>query len=495
MKKIKFGFSSKAILLFAFANCSVALFGQKYEPGSLKPKLYLDFPLLDLPQLSNAAQTEANHRTSGFAEFPADVTFTDYTKAHLLKNPSMSQTLTITSDIQKTLNYGVANLTYYIFKPEKSKTRNVLNRITSEFSSFGLSYWNLLPMWGTNIWGHEEFHHATLTNRGIYGENQAIVFGNQSPSGLLPVNRILDEDLIYFKKNFSAEHIRMSCAGTEHDLSFVRQFQTDNFIYDQRLPSLNLLVVTGAALNYINEIKKPDNWKEKDAKLDNINMDEPNIKDRDFTGYDHMAWVYDLHRPNEAYADRGVHTTGTGIDRYIKYSDWTPEMEAYGNKISKRTSMNYLSPALFGFSKIRINKNIAVNFAMRHFLTSFGDDRAIDLMVHYKKYKLIATPHLFENKNKIFPGLEVKLYDYPFKYWNQSFKVKQRIFLWTQPKGQKFETTESAFGGLWETRLELEKYSWFNPYIEISGKTNGWVAANQYLTSNFSTRIGFAMRF
>ena len=49
---------------------------------------------------------------------------------------------------------------------------------------------------------------------------------------------------------------------------------------------------------------------ELDTMMDEINARETTEASRDFTGPDCTAWVYDLRRPDEPYADRGTHPSG-----------------------------------------------------------------------------------------------------------------------------------------------------------------------------------------
>lgn len=69
-----------------------------------------------------------------------------------------------------------------------------------------------------------------------------------------------------------------------------------------------------------------DNSTEVDELTDEFNPKEGrNIGARDFMGHDFTAWVYDLLRPKGAYQERGIHPSGEGFDRYIKFADLTSD--------------------------------------------------------------------------------------------------------------------------------------------------------------------------
>lgn len=67
-------------------------------------------------------------------------------------------------------------------------------------------------------------------------------------------------------------------------------------------------------------------WDDTNAGTDEANLaDGDGVSVRDFTGHDFVAWVYDLHRPDEPYGARGIHPSGVGIDRYRKSAQLTPD--------------------------------------------------------------------------------------------------------------------------------------------------------------------------
>src|SRR6185503_15319227 len=95
-----------------------------------------------------------------------------------------------------------------------------------------------------------------------------------------------------------------------------------------------------------------------------------NVPTRDFTGLDPDGWVYDLFRPDEPYAARGIHPSGVGIDRYRSESDFTPRERRYLRRQARLSWLNLLNPqliGLYGFDVGRLNGlPVTVNASAQH---------------------------------------------------------------------------------------------------------------------------------
>ncbi len=119
-----------------------------------------------------------------------------------------------------------------------------------------------------------------------------------------------------------------------------------------------------------------------DDLADRLNEEDgADILKRDFTGPDFTAWVDALFNPNRPYESRGVHPSGVGINRYIKPTSLSSEEIEYLQKQGILQWLNLISPHLFGFSKIKLKStpkgDYFGNLAVRHLLTSFGNDISI----------------------------------------------------------------------------------------------------------------------
>ena len=148
-----------------------------------------------------------------------------------------------------------------------------------------------------------------------------------------------------------------------------------------------------------------DNSTEVDELIDEFNPKEGrNIGARDFMGHDFTAWVYDLLRPKEAYQERGIHPSGEGFDRYIKFADLTSDDRIF---LRRQAQLQRL------------------NLSMVHMLTSSG---------------YTVDTHLFLQCNQ--------LIDYPLNWNKNRFLATSELGVWTQPKEQNFYTNQAVLGGL-----------------------------------------------
>jgi hypothetical protein len=218
---------------------------------------------------------------------------------------------------------------------------------------------------------------------------------------------------------------------------------------------------------------------------------EADVLKRDFTGNDFTAWVYDLFRPDEPYTDRGVHPTGIGVDRYRTHEDLTPEMLDYVGKMGQRQWLNFVSPFMVGIRSIKVSPSLRFNFAMRHYLTSFGDDIQMELFYRYKKHLGQIVLHRYSNLGSSFPGLEARNTVSSLGLAKgKRLLLDTRGMLWVQPKDQAFRTSKGSLGGLASISASYRNTSIWNPYVELETKSRGWVAGNPFLTEKLSVRIG-----
>lgn len=98
--------------------------------------------------------------------------------------------------------------------------------------------------------------------------------------------------------------------------------------------------------------------------------------------------------------------------------------------------------------------------------------------------------HNYSNFNKHFFGVEGALFNYPIL--KEKFIISISTIIWNQPDKQLFYTKDGAIGGMLKVKME-SKFKNFSlyPYVEVSSKTNGWLAGNSYLVGNFVLDLGF----
>jgi hypothetical protein len=228
-------------------------------------------------------------------------------------------------------------------------------------------------------------------------------------------------------------------------------------------------------------------------------QDGANVTARDFTGHDFTAWVYDLYRPTEAYSARGVHPSGIGIDRCIAARDLTTDERAFLAREGRLQLINFADLNLLGIDGISVRNPwdggaLRLNATASHYLTSFG--HSIDLNIFLKEgtTNLLVAAHRYSNGARSFPGLDAQLLSVPVTVAGRSFEVSPRLALWMQPEGQDFRTTSSTAGALGSVRVRPATSARISTFVEIEGKTEGWVAGNVSLDPNVSVRIGGSLR-
>jgi len=249
-------------------------------------------------------------------------------------------------------------------------------------------------------------------------------------------------------------------------------------------------------MNVINNVVYIDGCAdpETDDMVKEMNDKETKIKQRDFTGMDLSAWAYELFHPGVAYAARGTHPSGVGINRYITYDMIGDDGVKYLKKQRNREWLNALSPMMIGIRRIPLFKTKAGrwygNFAGRHYLTYFGDDIAVDLMFETPKLNFVVAPHIYSNYVKSFPGMEFVIEDK--KFMDDRLRLSATTQVWSQP--EEFQSSKSKFGGQLSANVSYLLSRKWEAYAELTGKTDGWAVGNVYLGSNLSFRGGLRWR-
>ena len=465
-------YTRKKILLIAMIMLPFYLYSQ---PDTETVKLKLDFPLFDLPYQMDAKSAVGRGFFGSYA------------------NPSMSQSLAVSTNVYSAFHFGMKH--FY----DNSNLREPLKRF---IYFYGSALGNVLFFWmpGGEGWLHEEYHRAVMSRFGANSFNEMNLF----PIGaeVIAVSRVKDEDLVRIKEKSPADMVRLHASGIEGQYLLINNLQRNNFFYvclAQYKYDKNLLNLTMYWMSIINShayiiLSASPNFADKT--IASMNEKETTIASRDFTGMDFTAWAYDLFRPDEPYQARGVHPSGTGINRYRSTTDLTPDELKYLKRQGWWHVVNYMSPMLFGIDHIALgNSGLTGNFAMRHLLTSFGTAVSAHVFLKNEHYKMAFAYHNNLNYRHYFPAIEAELVDYPFQLGKLGMSISPRTLIGLQPKGQQFMTRKAEFLGLLGLRVDFAASQRFFPYIDLTAKTNGWVAGNEYLNSNASVRMGISARF
>jgi len=332
------------------------------------------------------------------------------------------------------------------------------------------------------IWLHEEWHRAVMSNRNIDSKNESYFFYSTYKDNAIYVSHVKDEDLVRLKSKHPADQVRLSSAGIESQYELNLALEKDAFFFDTASFDLGLLWINYFSnLGYVYSCTN-GNF---DEFAEHQNQKETTIKERDFTGSDCLAWVYDLHRPDESYTQRGVHPSGVGIDRYRKYSDLTQEEKKMIRLQLQLSLINFLDSNLIEKRRFR-TKSFEWNLTGRHHLTSSGYTIEGNYFYKNKRVNALLIPRFYFNGSRAFPGMELQILRYPLSGW----VLSPRLMVWQQPKDQRFKTRTAQSGGLVSMKAGIPWMDHSEATLEIESKTEGWVAGNVYLEANTSIRLG-----
>lgn len=450
---------------------------------AIRPRLLLDLPLIDAPYVWYAGQMAANKRMGLTDGSDATMNAGDLLRGY--ESPSMQQALAVTKDLHGTNYYFTNKLWNGLLKPTDRK-RFLLNRLAANAQAGLVDYLLAyqLMVFGP-AWMHEEFHRSGTTLRGIPTFNETYYrFGGGIASA--SVSHVSDADMVLFKQEAPNELVRSFASGIEGQYALLRNMQQDNFFQRTQYPNVAMnILLTKQAVGYVRQFLAPDY----DQSIDTMNFYGEQMAERDYVGWDFTAWVYDLHRPDEPYADRGQHPFGEGIDRVIKRADLSPEEDAYLKRMGDLQYLNFLSPEMLGIHAIRLNANTRFSFAVRHILTSFGYDLGGDLLLDRNGRGWLLGIHTYHNRDHVFGGLELMRKGLRLG----AAEVDLRGMLWMQPEHNGFYDQDGAIGGLVTVRTAFRLGNALKAYAEAEGKSDGWVMANPYLGGNLSVRAGLAL--
>lgn len=400
-----------------------------------------------------------------------------YNFAHGYRAPSMQQSLSVTTNFYEASHFGIQK----VWGERKWLARGSV--LLFDYFTIAVPF--------ADAWLHEEWHRVALGNRGIGSRNDVYDLGNIF-SEAISVSHVRDEDLIRLKRDHPQDMVRVKAAGIEAEYQLITQLEKNRFFRNAR--SWNTALYWFTALNSIAYVGFTDQA-EVDSITDEANRTENTFEVRDISGHDFTAWVYDLHRPDEPFEARGAHPSGVGIDRYIKISDLTPEEVAYLERQGRLAYLNLWDPNLFGLHGFTVRNPLSgrplmFNLAARHLLTSFGHTVDANIFLKQNAINLFLVLHSYANGARRFPGVDAQLLDLPVTIGGKQLALSPRAAVWLQPQDQQFRTTSGAAGGLAAIRVDYPLAARFGSYVELEGKTAGWVAGNVHLDPNLSLRLG-----
>ncbi|MEO7455099.1 MAG: hypothetical protein ABIY52_02480 [Gemmatimonadaceae bacterium] len=398
-----------------------------------------------------------------------------YVSTSGLRAPSMAQSLGITETFYE--------VTHPAIQRAFGSHTKLANTALVLFDTFGAT----LP--AADAWLHEEFHRAVLGNQRISSFDD--IYKMNLLASTVAVSHVTDEDLIRLKSTHPIDEVRAAAAGIEGENVLMLGLEKKRFFQGSRANHIPLYWLT-----------KINSWmyvasgttSENDSLTDEMNaQDGTNVAARDWVGHDFSAWVYDLHRPAEAYAARGTHPSGVGIDRYVAARTLSDEERSFLAREGRLQMINFLDPNLFGVDGFTV-RSMRLNVNASHYLTSFGHSIDLNVFVKQDDANLLVSMHRYTNGARSFPGVEAQLLDVPLALAGMNLDMSPRVALWMQPDAQAFRTTDAKAGALASLRIGHVSASRFGSFVELEAKTEGWVAGNVNLDRNFSVRVGTSLR-
>lgn len=459
-------------LFLTLLSASLPLRAQ--DTVALQPprRLYLDMPLMEMPYQRQAVAT-----TGGW--LPSYM------------NPGMGFSTTLSNDLYLAAHWGLQQVRY--------NDNPYRQRYFARLAIYGfdlVSTW--LPL--GYAWLHEEYHRSVMTWRGVNSFNEVLLF--KVGSTVISVSRETDEDMARLCDYHHPDFVRLMAAGHEGQTQQNVRMQRNDFFYRQRLN--NELILLNNALNNTAYLATCA-FGLGDEEVKAMNAVEADVASRDFTGMDMMAWAYGLFTPGERYADRGTHPSGVGVDRYITTEKLPAEAVAYLRRQTALDLLNCVSPLMVGWSSLDLGQHggrqYYGNFALRHYLTPFGDDNCAEGLLQVVGPDTVwplnayVVLHNYNNYRHHFGGLEAGLMDAPLLGGRLLAGVTGQ--LWWQPEGMDFFTDAAAVGGSVALRLTLNTARHpsqgpgrCNPYIEAGYKSAGWQAGIVSLENDYTLMAG-----
>ena len=400
--------------------------------------------------------------------------------------PSMQQSLDLTYAIQRTTIFGIHQGAHALFQDAR----------VSKGAGLAVAGSSSLFLFLTAGWMHEEWHRAVMTNQNISSRN-GFYHPEAWSNGLISVDSVNDDDLGRLKTQTPAETVRLMSAGIEGQIMLVGHQSDQLFLQDvtdkddkkriySHLSFMAPLMIFNQinTLSYLNICLIDDS----DEITDLQNQRTIAMENRDFAGLDCNAWVYDMQRPDEPYEDRGPHPYGEGIDRYRSLEDLSSSEIELLKEARHMHMLNLFNPHFFGINGLHHTKG-RWNFRLGSMLTPFG--YTIDGHFGLVNNKLDSLWLLRLHRSQIgySPEFGVRLFDLPI---NENMNWHLATSVWLQPKNLRWDAQRRQLGGNIWSQFNWKVKDQTSLWVQMNGKTTGWMAGEVYLDSNISARFGLS---
>jgi|WetSurMetagenome_2_1015567.scaffolds.fasta_scaffold00148_11 hypothetical protein len=398
--------------------------------------------------------------------------------------PSMAQSRSLATSLCESGNYLVSIAT--------SGVRNPFARAGLQLGLEACELLVLAYVPGGSTWMHEEYHRAVLSRRGIPSYDGVYDFNLDATA--VSVYRVSDESLAMLKAEHPEDLVRCEAAGYEGEVDLAGALLRDGMLRGARLyePMALYALLSNSFYIWYNTSN------ESDGEIAEFNERETDPLKRDIVGWDFSAWTYDLHRPNEPYAARGSHPSGTGTNRYITWAQLTSSEQGYLRLQAALSLVNFVRPQLYGVKPLCLGvggRRSEYTAGFVHYLTPFGFMLGGYGMARTPGCGIAVGINVYANGKTALPGIDVSLYDVPVSFASKGLFWSPRMSMWLQPDGQSFYGNAAAAGALISQRLDMKLRKGAGMYTEIEAKTKGWVAGTVDLGAALSLRAGAVAEF
>jgi hypothetical protein len=411
------------------------------ESDSSPVALKLDLPLFFLPYQIDTAKIP------------------DYNFFYSYTHPDMGASLAITSDMYSSFHFGMNKL-------QGVMGRDVFWKKLIYYGGVAAGDFLLFYLPTGYIWMHESFHRAGFTHMGVRSH---INFAFPVGAYTMP-----DSDGDVYKYDYT----RTIEAGMESEFLLVEKMQRNNFFYDQGM--FNEFLYWLANLQAWGYAYMPFQQEGKTMIVEG--------KEQEVSA-DSLQWAYYLFYEEDS-------STELEDDEVIGISDLKDSEKEFLKSRVMWSLVNFASPMMFGIRSLPLVAGFSGNFALRQFYTSFGTDLSVNVYLKKAPFNLAFSYHSYINYEHYFPAIEAELIDFPVQFTPKfGLLLSPRVLLGMQPRNQEFMTGAPEFFALAGCRADFDVSRHFLPYLELSAKTDGWVAGNEFLERNVSVKAGISVRF
>lgn len=346
-------------------------------------------------------------------------------------------------------------------------------------------------------WAHEEARRAVLRQRGIPSRN-GLYHPETWSNGTISVDHVTDADLARLKADHPADTVRLMSAGIETQHLIVRQIGDTTFRADAHGGQLGpfylgdtwmaptMLAETASTILYLARCQGEDS----DLVTDAENQLRTEELDRDFTGLDCTAWVYDMRRPEEPYEDRGAHPYGTGVDRYRSHEDLTEAERAWLEQQFFLNLVNLANPHLYGIDGVSSPGGDRWIVSLGWLPAPWGCSIDVRGGVRTSTLTIRAELHGGVSRAGLEPGIDLEVRDLQVRRW---LKVGAGAGGWLQPEDQRWTATRRTPGGRVWAEAELRPAGPVGIVLGSAAKSGGFVPGDVHLEAALSGTLALRL--